>query len=417
MVFAQPVVTFNYTGAMQTYTVPPCVNQLSVSVSGAQGNGNTNGTNLGGLGGRVQAIINVTPGQVLEVFVGGGGQPNTVAGGFNGGGAGGLSVACQQWAPSPACPTASGAGGGGASDIRYAPYGLADRIVVAGGGGGTSGDRIVGCGPGGGGGGGGGYYGGGGGGGYSGHPGTGGSESMPCGGGGAGAGGNSCPCGVVGAVGGFGFGGAGGTAPGNNQAGNHVGCGGGAGGGAVGGTGLVCGGLDCLGNGSWMGGAGGGGCSYTVGSGICSFSSNLQGVQTGNGVVVITPVCGSPNVCNVVPFSITPIVVNPTCNQSNGSICISAVGGTQPYTYAWSPPITTTSCASNLSAGTYTITVNDAGCNTSSVVITLPGNSINFTATVTANETCNGQCIGSVTTSETGGTPPIIIFLGSIRRN
>ena len=87
-----------------------------------------NGVNLsvGGNGGRVQGTIAVTPGQVLNINVGGMGANCTVCatGGFNGGGG-----------------TIAGAGqeagtGGGASDIRVTPYALANRLFVGGGGGG-----------------------------------------------------------------------------------------------------------------------------------------------------------------------------------------------------------------------------------------------------------------------------------------
>ena len=112
--------TFNFTGAAQTYTVPANVTSITVDVQGAQGGGSlpspTN--NPGGLGGRVQTTLAVTPGQVLNVYVGG--TTTTNSGGWNGGGDG----------------SSSGAGGGGASDIRIGGTTLASRVVTAGGGGG-----------------------------------------------------------------------------------------------------------------------------------------------------------------------------------------------------------------------------------------------------------------------------------------
>jgi hypothetical protein len=36
---AQQSVTFNYTGALQTWTVPPCVYSIQVDVRGAKGGG------------------------------------------------------------------------------------------------------------------------------------------------------------------------------------------------------------------------------------------------------------------------------------------------------------------------------------------------------------------------------------------
>jgi hypothetical protein len=72
-------VTFNFTGAMQQYVVPPGVTGLCYTVCGAQGMGNGQNSMLGGLGGRVMGVLAVTPGQVLEIRVGGGGIATNIA--------------------------------------------------------------------------------------------------------------------------------------------------------------------------------------------------------------------------------------------------------------------------------------------------------------------------------------------------
>src|ERR1700761_9093348 len=61
--------TFVYTGAVQTWTVPPCVTSITVDMQGAIG-----GKSLysrGGYGGRVKCTLAVTPGDVLNINVGG----------------------------------------------------------------------------------------------------------------------------------------------------------------------------------------------------------------------------------------------------------------------------------------------------------------------------------------------------------
>ncbi len=126
--------TFNYTGAAQTFTVPAGVTSLIADLKGAAGGraASFDGYPYGypGYGGRVEATIPVTPGQVLTFYIGGSGHDGTATtsgnGGYNGGGKGG-SLPNQY----------TGGGGGGASDIRIAPGTLNDRIVVAGGGGGS----------------------------------------------------------------------------------------------------------------------------------------------------------------------------------------------------------------------------------------------------------------------------------------
>ncbi len=57
------------------------------------------------------------------------------------------------------------------------------------------------------------------------------------------------------------------------------------------------------------------------------------------------------------------IKLDPDCGMSNGSITATAMGGTQPYTYLWSDG-QTEATATNLSQGTYSVTVTDNnGCS------------------------------------------------------
>lgn len=116
-------VTFNYTGNVQTWVVPSCVTSIVVDVKGAQGGGGA-----GGLGGRAQATIPVTPGETLNIYVGGNPQVQSGvnSGGWNGGG-NVLALPCGGGS--------DGWPGGGASDIRRGNV-LANRLVVGGGGGG-----------------------------------------------------------------------------------------------------------------------------------------------------------------------------------------------------------------------------------------------------------------------------------------
>ncbi|HEX5910296.1 MAG TPA: glycine-rich protein, partial [Thermoleophilaceae bacterium] len=103
-----------------TVVVPAGMTVAHIDLFGAQG-----GLLAGGKGARVQAALAVVPGEELRVFVGGQPADNRSAGGYNGGG----ESAGQQGT--------RGHGGGGATDIRRAPYTEADRLAVAGGGGGS----------------------------------------------------------------------------------------------------------------------------------------------------------------------------------------------------------------------------------------------------------------------------------------
>lgn len=264
---------YAFFGASQPYVVPTGVTALTIEASGAAGGyaGQWSGRlHTGGLGGRLLSMLLATPGETLNVFVGGGGADGGTfgngAGGWNGGAAGGA----------PGDSGGQGAGGGGASDVRRGGTALSNRIVAAGGGGGGT-PTIPGGGEGAKGGHGGGTDG------QRGSPdesgdhvrfgGLGGSQLA----GGAGASGS---CVTTATAGGLGFGGSG-----SSYAWYSNGEGGGGGGGYYGGGG---GGTpQCTINGAYYlgGGGGGGGSSYTSGSRV----THTQGAQAGAGKVVVRP--------------------------------------------------------------------------------------------------------------------------------
>lgn len=126
--------TFIYTGADQSFTVPPNVTQITFDVVGAGGGtgANDDGVSVGtaGTGGEITGTMGVSPGQVLTIVVAGQGTigrtTSSVSGGFGGtavsaaGGTGGF---------------VRGGGGGGASHIDNGTT----VLVMAGGGGGAVG--------------------------------------------------------------------------------------------------------------------------------------------------------------------------------------------------------------------------------------------------------------------------------------
>ena len=113
--------TFYYIGRRQAFIVPAHVTRIAVVALGAAGGGPVGRKT--GRGGRISAILPVTPGEKLVVFVGGAGRH--ARGGFNGGGAGGFNG-----------ESFTADGGGGASDVRRGDDRLEHRILAAGGGGG-----------------------------------------------------------------------------------------------------------------------------------------------------------------------------------------------------------------------------------------------------------------------------------------
>jgi gliding motility-associated-like protein len=372
-VFSQTV-TFNFTGAVQNWTVPPCVTSIQILARGADGGG-TNGGN----GASVTGTLAVTPGQVLQIRVGGSGACPTS--GYNGGGIGrnGNTVA------NGSC------GGGGATDLRVAPYALANRVIVAAGGGGMGGGTTDGIG------------------------GVGGcvnglAGASPFGQGGGGAsqflGGNGGPSwaglGAIGQAGSIGQGGNGAIDPCYNNS-----PGGGGGGGVFGGGG---GGTDCFSSSPYGGGGGGGGSSLTPAGGTCT-----QGINNGPGILTITYVAGTGTA--------TATNAGPYCAGSTIQLNATGTG-----TYSWTGPNGFTSALQNptipnattANAGVYNLTVTATGCTatatTTVVVNTVPtvnagpdqsicqGNQVTLTATGATTYSWNNAIPNGVPFTQSVGT-------------
>ncbi|MDP1816024.1 MAG: hypothetical protein Q8K92_16365 [Leadbetterella sp.] len=271
-------IDFNYTGALQTFTVPCGVTQIYITAFGAEGGtgaigGNAASGGIGGKGSVVSGYLSVSPGQVLNLYVGGAGTTGT--GGYNGGGNGGSS---------------NGGGGGGATDIRFPGSSAAERLLVAagGGGGGRAGCESV-------------TVNGGAGGNGDGNGANGNNAPTPGGqaGGGGGAVGSTFGAKGIGCGGFLGVDGTSGNGignGGNGGAGQSCCCltfasipGGGGGGGGYfgggGGGGGSAGTVGCSGNDKGAGGGGAGGISYLGGIGLGKL---LTGVKTGNGKITIS---------------------------------------------------------------------------------------------------------------------------------
>jgi hypothetical protein len=344
---------FSFTGNMQSFVVPAGVTEITVEVWGAQGAPNAEGISAGGLGGFATGTLAVTPGEVLEFYVGG-------QNGFNGGGPAGTAD----------CGPSAGGNGGGASDIRQGGSALADRVIIAGGGGGTGGNRNQGCGAGSGGGGGGGYYGGGGGGSWDGFGGGFGTQTM----GGAGGATGDCCAGVGGGDGtdgALGTGGTGGFAPVSSQTGSRNGNYPAGQGGGLDGTG----GADTD-NRTWVGAPGGGGSGYIGG---VTAGSMMTGVRPGDGLIrisyntqmvgatleqseglpsgsffpvgtttntfIITDLGGNTNTCSFTVMVTDEEEPTVSCDDLGGTVNTSDGGtGDCEGQYSWTPPSPMDNC-------------------------------------------------------------------------
>ncbi len=96
-----------------------------------------------------------------------------------------------------------------------------------------------------------------------------------------------------------------------------------------------------------------------------------------------------------------------TCNGGNdGSISLSATGGSSPYTFSWSNGLPSLSTQTGLSTGSYSVTVTDAiGASSVGSAVLLAPPAITITLAVT-DESGPGMNDGSISSNVSGGIAP-----------
>lgn len=174
--------------------------------------------------------------------------------------------------------------------------------------------------------------------------------------------------------------------------------------------------IDCYGNtnGSATINPSGGVAPYTVLWSTGATGNNISNLVAGQYSVTIK----DTNDCEVTEnFTITePTVlastpntpVNVSVNGGNdGSASVTVTGGTLPYTYAWAPSGGTTDTAANLTAGTYVVTVTDAGgCTTTETFVITEPQPLTIHLVSQTNISCNGLNDGEIVVNATGDQPP-----------
>ncbi|OYU64531.1 MAG: hypothetical protein CFE22_18270, partial [Cytophagaceae bacterium BCCC1] len=145
--------------------------------------------------------------------------------------------------------------------------------------------------------------------------------------------------------------------------------------------------------------------------------SNNQTTATATGLIAGTysVVVTDANSCTVTAsvtivqpplLTATTTKVDVRCFGGNdGSATVAAVGGTSPYTYKWSNNQTTTT-ATGLIAGTYSVVVTDANSCTVTASVTIVQPPLLTATTTKVDVRCFGGNDGSATVAAVGGTSP-----------
>ena len=112
--------------------------------------------------------------------------------------------------------------------------------------------------------------------------------------------------------------------------------------------------------------------------------------------------CVPVPVCNL---TASATASNVLCNgQASGTVTVTPVGGTAPFTYAWSPMATNTPILNNLAAGTYAVTVTDVNGCTSQTTVTITEPTPLVATSIATDELLGSD--GTATVNVSGGTAP-----------
>jgi gliding motility-associated-like protein len=153
--------------------------------------------------------------------------------------------------------------------------------------------------------------------------------------------------------------------------------------------------------------------AYSIDGGAYGAAASFTGLNAGphsislrdaNGCSVTIPV----TITQPTALTLVTSFVNAVCTAANGSATVVASGGTPAYTYLWAPGGQTTSTASNITAGNYSVLVTDLNGCTQTANVSVGANP-GGTASISSsnNVTCSGENDGNATvTMSSGATPP-----------
>lgn len=150
----------------------------------------------------------------------------------------------------------------------------------------------------------------------------------------------------------------------------------------------------------------------TVSWGNGQFGLTAANLCGGTQSVTVTDTRGCYNIFGInigepTDVTVTPVVTQPKCGECNGSLTITASGGTGPnYNFNWSTGATTTTLT-DLCAGPYQVQVTDnANCIFTKNVIINNSNGITGETVTETDENCTAACDGAATVIATGGASP-----------
>jgi hypothetical protein len=106
------------------------------------------------------------------------------------------------------------------------------------------------------------------------------------------------------------------------------------------------------------------------------------------------------------PIQVSSTVTNASCGQNNGSIQLTASGGTGLFSFNWSNTNSNSALNSNLSPGNYTCQLSDANLCAApqqNATISMVSNAVTSIVSSSINPLCNGALNGAISIVASGG--------------
>lgn len=109
----------------------------------------------------------------------------------------------------------------------------------------------------------------------------------------------------------------------------------------------------------------------------------------------------------VTGITLTTSVNATSCGLANGSAMVQVVTGSGPFTYQWLPSGGSSTSATGLTSGTYSVNVTGAGGCVSTAIVNVPSGSAPASVSLAITSVaCYGTSTGAVTSSVSGGATP-----------
>ncbi len=140
-------------------------------------------------------------------------------------------------------------------------------------------------------------------------------------------------------------------------------------------------------------------------------TATINDLAAGNYIGIVTDSNGcsttiSGEIVGTANINTSITTTDVSCAGGDGSINLSITGGQAPYVINWDNNLGSTTNPTNLSAGTYSVTITDqSGCNHTEVVTVSGATNISVDAQTT-NASCSNGNDGSIVLSVSQGTAP-----------